>query len=421
MNAIPGSQNYAAAVAAGAYERETGGLFGKYDNVRRFWEDQINRYTLGSFLAPLVAAKSRGLSRMRVLDLGCGAGEGYEILANVNRKTASLADKEADMLPPHMIGCYRGVDLSSAMIEKARQNYAGNPKLSFETADLNEGLPVSKEDPSYDIYFSSFGALSHLEDEALARLIGDICGHMGGRAVFVADMVGRYSYEWQCYWGEGTGGEGCMRPYSMSYIYPPEARSHEQVEVFPLRFWGGAELLGFVTETCARHGVRIKRHGLHDRSILVGRHMNTAEFNPLAQPIREAVCSLHEFNVRTDLSRLLFDYVPLAGYPELNEFFEQFQMAWNAVVYGCMEALENWQNPEKLKEDPPKEYPQVVREAISTTRAVVRNLNWFRMGDPLANIVEPQLGYVLRNLESDLQKGLGAAHGLLAAFELVRE
>jgi hypothetical protein len=43
------------------------------------------------------------------------------------------------------------------------------------------------------------------------------------------------------------------------------------------------------------------------------------------------------------------------------------------------------------------------------------------MGDPLANIVEPQLGYILRNLESDLQQGLGAAHGVLAIFELVRK
>jgi SAM-dependent methyltransferase len=414
-------RNYAAAVDSGAYERDTGGLFGKYDNVRRFWEDQINRYTLRDFLFELVARKHKALSRVRVIDLGCGAGEGYEILTNVHKGDLSLSSKEVDVMRPQMIGEYRGVDISPAMVEKARQNYAANPKLHFEVADLNEGLPVTQEDPPYDIYFSSFGSLSHLEDDAFARVIEDICDHMGQTAIFVADLVGRYSYEWQCYWDDPEPGEGPLRPYSMSYIYPPHLRDNGHVERFPLRFWGGEELDAFVTQICERKGVTIARRQRHDRSILVGRHMNTGELNPHAQPIREAVCSLHEFHKRTDLDSLLFDYFPHPHHPELNRFFEQYQMAWNAVVFACKDAVENYDDPEKLREEPPQEYPEVVQHSIRTIRSVVANLKWFRMGDPLANIVEPQLGYVLRNLESDLQNGAGAAHGLLATYEFVKE
>lgn len=413
-------RNYSSAIATGAYDRDMQGLQRKHDNVRRFWEDQINRYVLSDFLADLAGRKESALERVRVLDLGCGAGEGYEILTNVQKPNVSLATKEVDVLPVQMIGYYRGVDLCPEMVQKAREIYAANPKLAFETADLNDGLPVEKGEPPYDIYFSSFGSLSHLEDEALGRLLEGICDQMGESAIIVADMVGRYSYEWPQYWDEDPEARR-MRPYSMSYIYPPEARKNGQVEVFPIRYWGGEELEAFVREICSRKGVKIVRRMIHDRSILVGRHMDTAEFNPNAQALREAVCSLHEFNIRTDLSSLLFDYIPRPEHPRLNTFFEQFQMAWNAVVYACMEALENWNNQEKLQEEPSEDCSDAVQRAIATVRAVVRNVRWFRMGDPLANIVEPQLGYVLRNLEIDMQRGMGAAHGVLATFELAKE
>ena len=70
---------------------------------------------------------------------------------------------------------------------------------------------------------------------------------------------------------------------------------------------------------------------------------------------------------------------------------------------------------------PPEELPEPVRESIRIIRNVVRNVQWFRMGDPRANVIEPQLGYILRNLEMDLQAGLGAAHGLLAIYELRKD
>jgi hypothetical protein len=190
---------------------------------------------------------------------------------------------------------------------------------------------------------------------------------------------------------------------------------------FPLRYWGGAELDAFMDEQARHNGVHIARRHLQDRSILVGRHMDTAELNPRARPIRATVNRLLEPHVRTDLRELIFDYIASPAHPELNRFFERFQMAWNAVVESAIEALERWDDPALLATPPGEDLPPPVREAIRTIRDVVRNVKWFRMGDPRANIVEPQLGYVLRNLELDMQQGLGAAHGLLAFYELSRE
>jgi len=38
------------------------------------------------------------------------------------------------------------------------------------------------------------------------------------------------------------------------------------------------------------------------------------------------------------------------------------------------------------------------------------------MGDPRANVIEPQLGYALRGLEMELQRGAGNGHGLVGIF-----
>jgi SAM-dependent methyltransferase len=412
------ADHYKPAVATGFYARDGGGLLGKYDNVRRYWENQATRYALHDFIGPLVARKRRSLSRVRVLDLGAGSGEGYEILASLKKPGDTWSSKEIDVMPSDILGYYKGIDVSPAMVEQGQQIYSSFPKVHFATGDLADGLRAVRDDAPYDIYFSSYGSLSHLRDRELERVITDVCAHFQGSCIFVADLLGRYSFEWQCYWNGPGADESNMRQYSMSYLYPAELLDQIEVDRFPMRYWAADEFDRFLNQILSRAGVRVVKTQVRDRSVLVGRHMSTAEFNPHAQPIRDAVNCLHEINHRTDLSALIFDYTAAPGFDKLNAFFDRFQMAWNAVVYAAIEALENWNKPELLRQQPSKEYPKVVRESIRTIRDVVRNLHWFRMGDPRANVVEPQLGYILRNLEIDFQQGMGAAHGLLATYEL---
>lgn len=414
------AKTYEAAVSEGFYGRDRSGLQGKYDNVRRYWEDQITRYALHEFVGSLVEEKRRALSRIRVLDLGAGAGEGYKILTSLKRRAENLGSSEVEVLPNDILGFYKGIDISGAMVEQGRQIYANDPKVRFDAGDLSEGLGVAADDPPYDIYYSSYGSLSHLRDEQLRRLIEEVYDNFEGSCIFIADLVGRYSFEWQCHWDRPTD-DANMRQYSMSYLYPEEMLDQVEVERFPLRYWGAREFDAWFGSIIEGRGGRIANRELRDRSILVGRHMNTREFNPRAQPIRAAVNRLHEFDQRCDLGSLLFDYAPKPGFDEINEFFEFFQMAWNAVVYDAIESLERWDDRDWLRRSPPEEFPEPVRESIRIIRNVVRNVQWFRMGDPRANVIEPQLGYILRNLEMDLQRGLGAAHGLLAIYELRKD
>lgn len=411
-------RNYEAAVASGFYERDLRGMEGKYDNVRRYWEDQISRYALRPFVEPLVRRKRRELSRIRVVDLGAGAGEGYEILSGMKNESEQLPSREVTLLPGEMIGHYHGIDISRAMVEQGNAIYHNNPKVHFSVGDLSEGLGEAGREPAFDIYFSSYSSLSHLSDEGLRTLVEEVCDHYDGSCVLVADMMGRYSFEWQCHWDRPGTDASNMRQYSMSYLYPADVLDRIEVERFPMRYWGAEEFDRFLTGLVEAQGSRVVQRQIWDRSIVVGRHMNTAEYNPHVQPVRTAVNSLHAMDRRTDLSSLLFDYVLHDGFPQLNRFFDRFQMAWNAVVYEAIAALEQWDDAGTIEEPPPDEYPEVVREAVATIRNVVRNVQWFRMGDPRANVVEPQLGYILRNLEMDLQQGMGTGHGLLAVYEL---
>ena len=54
-------------------------------------------------------------------------------------------------------------------------------------------------------------------------------------------------------------------------------------------------------------------------------------------------------------------------------------------------------------------------------KLVVGGVGWLVLGLPRENIIEPQLGYALRYLVTNLQRGQGCAHGLVGIFEIDKE
>jgi hypothetical protein len=177
-----------------------------------------------------------------------------------------------------------------------------------------------------------------------------------------------------------------------------------------------------VAEASRRAGVEIKPLEYFDRSVFTGRHMDTAEYNPHAQPIREAVNSVHEVNIRTDLSSLLIDYVPKPGFEFLNDYFEHLQMCWNTLVLYVDDLMQLYDIDSRgFSSSPspiPASYPPPLQQMMERMRLVVEGTGWLGYGLPRENIIEPQLGYALRHLATQLQQGLGCAHGLVGIFEV---
>jgi hypothetical protein len=252
-------------------------------------------------------------------------------------------------------------------------------------ADFSSGLPFEEE---YDLYFTSYGTLSHNNDEQTIRLLGDIAD-CSDDCFVLCDWLGAYSYEWQRLWGED------WMDYRISYL--PESGE----ESFPLRLMPSENVLKMVRAASDR----IKVEEIVDRSVFVGRHMDTAEYNEYCKLLRLFVNSLFEPNVRTNLEDLLITYHPREDCPRLNRFFEDFSRHWNALIRGVMDLGGDREEEVEIPE-------------IDKLERITESYPWTDDSNYRENVIEPQLGYALRNLEMRLQRGLGTAHGLLAILHI---
>lgn len=411
-----GLRTYSDTVARGYYDRHVGGLFGKHDNVRTYWEDQLTRIVIRPFVARIVKDCHSANRGVRVLDLGCGAGQGYELLTRISQKELDLDEELSYVLPSEKIDLFLGVDISDAMVEQGRQNYAGIPNVAFEQGDLSEGLGAIKAEPSFDIYFSSYGALSHLDTVALLRCLTDVLRHARPGALVVLDLLGRYSPEWPAYWGTDNE-KNDMRPYSMSYMYEEDERRNGDVEQFLLRFWSGDEIRELCRVLSRQDRVPLKVVELLDRSMFVGRHVDTREYQCNLPPLRNVVNHLYELNVRTKLERLRVDYRPTDGQKELNRFFGQLAMCWTEVVDFTLERIQG-KRIDLVALDGWRDFPPPLQTALMTMDRVIDSISWIDLGDVRANVLEPQLAYVLRRLEYTMQSGRGCGHGLVAVLQV---
>jgi len=414
---------YTEAVKSGLYAKQSG-LVGKYDNVRRYWEDEITRIFLRPYLQKLIDRCQASMKRLRIMDLGCGSADGYELLTGVRERDADLQQLEVDILSDQILGLYKGIDLNEDLLNQARSIYSDNPKMIFKQADFTKSLPIVGDERPYDLYFSSFGTFSHHnEDETAVRLLAGIAERVENYAVVVCDWLGRYSYEWQSLWTRDPD-EVKNMDYVVSYIYGPEEREErrDQLQHLTLRLMSRGEAEGIIAEANKRAGVEIKPLKWFDRSVFSGRHMDTAEYNPHAQPLRNAINSLHEPNLRTEMDSLLVNYVPKGGFDFLNDYFEHLQMCWNVLVRHVAQLMEAFdeENRTFTKEPPdvPISCPSALRDMMERMEQIVEGVGWLGYGLPRENIIKPQLGYALRHLTSNLQQGQGCGHGLVGIFEI---
>lgn len=407
---------YSEAVSTGQYAKKSG-LIGKYDNVRRFWEDEVTKLFIRPYLKELVDMKTKKLERLRILDIGCGAGDGYDLLMGITAKDVGIYEYAVETIDEELLGLYMGIDINPELLKQASEIHTNNEKVIFQESNFLNGLPTTEM--GFDIYFTSYGTLSHNNDKETVKLLIDITKHCDKNALVICDWLGRYSYEWQELWVKEPDKETFM-DYRISYIYLPEERTRVDIQSFPLRIISGEEALNIVKEAREKSGAEIKLRKFFDRSIFVGRHMDTAEYNRHRYSVREAVNSLLEPNTRTDLNPLIIDYFPKQGFKTLNKFFEGFSMCWNTLVKHTMEFLSEFQEglyKENGLVDTFTFYPEPLKNAVQTMKNVI-NSTGNLPGDARANIIEPQLAYALRKLEMDMQQGWGTGHGLVSILEI---
>ncbi len=401
---------YNEALKSGLYQKPSG-LLGKYDNVRRFWEDEELGLYLRPYLERLVARKRKQNKKLRLLDLGCGSGDGLEFITNISRQS-SIAERAPKLIEPDIIECYRGIDINEGLLRQAQAIYHNRPNVSFVHADIND-FDLGAEE-TYDLYLANYGTLSHNTDEQTVKFLSNVARRSKNGALVAIDWLGRYSYEWQTLWTRDFGHNQWM-DYVISYIYSDRKAEQPELSSFKLRIMERKEVLHIYRQAKRKAGGAITLRKLSDRSSLVGRHMDTAQYNPCCQPLRRLVNSLFEPNVCTNLDEVLVLYIPKDGYTEVNAYYQRLADCWNHLVNYTKALLEEGEPPQA-----PAEMPLILRRTLRTMKSIVKTASRVKIGNARASLVEPQLGYCLRELEMGLQQGLGCGHGLVAIFEVVK-
>jgi len=402
---------YEAAVRQGFYGLEAGGLFGKKDNVRKYWEDLFIKLSLRNVVSLLLEHKDK----IRIVDLGSGSGEGFELLTHIPMGSEVAALERNFILSADQVAHCVGLDISPAMVDQGRKNYADRPNVTFQQVDLSEGFPLAAEEP-FDLYFSSYSSLSHLTASALAHVTRQIIAHARGTAYLVYDMFGRFSPEWPLYWSR-TCDE--TLPYNMAYLLAPAERTPDRIENFPVTYWSAAKLDALVSEAARAAGKHAAVLAMQDRSILVGRHTDTGLFNQNPNRMRHAVNCLFDWDYRGDTTHLGVDLAYLDAYrpvqPQAWERIHQYHQDWMTVVqtYTALAGSDNALVKRLIEESRPD-----LSEELKMLAWIFRNAARFPVVDFWANVMGPQVACVLRNLEFLLPRGLGCGHGLLCVVEI---
>ncbi len=402
---------YNEALKSGQYQKP-GGLMGKYDNVRRFWEDEQLGLYLKPYLARLIARRKEHGEGLHVLDLGCGSGDGFEFITSINDSKDSVSEHNIKLVEPDVLKLYRGIDINEGLLEQARATYRNAENMDFVLSDFNELDHAAEE--TYDLYLANYGTLSHNTDEQTVNLLASIARQSKNGAIIAIDWLGRYSYEWQTLWTDNLEDNQWM-DYAISYIYADGDREEQELTYFPLRIMGRREVQNIYQQARKKADGAIVLRKLADRSSFVGRHMDTAQYNPHCQPLRGLVNLLFEPNLSSNLDDLLVHYAPREGFTEVNAYHQNLTAWWNYLITYTRAILEQSTPPEA-----PLAISGTARKVLSTMNKVVKAAAGTRVGTPRTSLVEPQLGYCLRELEMGLQAGLGCGHGLVAIFEIVK-
>jgi SAM-dependent methyltransferase len=354
------------------------------DNVKKYWEREVSQFVLRPFLKQLTGSK------LRVLDLGSGYGQGFELLTHIPLHETNHQLQQEYLITENQLELYLGLDNEYDWVCQANEIYQTHKRVRFLKTDFKQGLNFLKGvEPAFDIYFSGDGSLSKLTKTELSGLIAEVYQHARSGSWLILDLAGRFAAD---------------RPYERNL---PKIQAWSREEIL--------DLLHFLVE---KKHLRLDVLKIFDRAILLGNNQAFDYPNSPFQNVREGVNRLFTPYQRTDLNELIIpaEWLKLPDLPQIRSFFNYFIEIWNNFLKYSLLRLEKTISPEQIGDW--EQFPASLQFGMLTLDRLIRDTEWIAYGDPRANLIEPHIAYVLRNLEFSLQQGLGCGQNMQLVLQI---
>ena len=406
---------YETAVSIGYYGSEASGLSGRKDYVRKFWEDIVIKMACRPYIEKIVStAKS-----VRILDMGSGSGDGYELLTHIPCSSQKDNVGSDFILMPSNVEEYNGIDINKQELERGKLKYPQNPNIKFEYANLENGLPSNILDgKSYDIYLSTYGSLSFLEPGQLENLLLQIFNHSHSGSVLVFDVLGKFCPAWPKYWSQTK----TMLPYSFSYLELNGKKNYHNVEWIDLAFWSIEGLKNHLLSAASKAGVKLESISFTDRSIFVGRLIDSGLLSNKPLPYRYQVNRLLDNDERAEVRHLKIELDHLDKFKNINgkvwDRLTDYQRQWNRIII-LLEALVH-RDDLQVKNFLENTDIEVMSDELKFLTWLFRNADRFPVVDFWASVIDPQIAIILRNIEMSYPDAVGCGHSLICAMEIVK-
>ena len=355
--------------------------------------------------------------RLRVLDLGSGSGDGYEMLTHIPPSTPKGNIGSGFIISPAQLEMYAGIDINKQAIELGKVKYSGNPEVFFEYGNLEDGIPSGIQDSKpFDIYLSTYGSLSFLDPGQLENLLVQIFKHSRKGSILVFDVHGKYCPAWPQYWSES----GTMLPYSFSYLASNGKRNSNNIEWIDLAFWSVEGLKDQLLTSASKAGIALNNISFADRSIFVGRLMDSGLLSGKPMPYRYQINRLLDPDERAEVEQLTIDLDYLEDFKKINprvwERLTDYQRQWNRIII-LLQALMH-QDDIKVKNFLENTDIELMSDELKFLTWLFRNADRFPVVDFWGSVIDPQIAIILRNIEMSYPDAVGCGHSLVCAMEI---
>jgi hypothetical protein len=326
------------------------------DLVTSCWERELLQFILRHYVP-------KNADKFRCLSIGDTQDEIYTTLQQIK-----TVDSRLDNSPTHWIKeasweLFMALNLNSEEVEMLNEKYNTQKKVRFFRHDYRQGLGIFKHEAAFDWYWLGIEATQQCSESQLAFLLANVLQHAQPHSIIALDLVGKHN---------------------VAHLDEVKGWDWDMVE----------NLLGILP---VQGGMRVKALKKIDRSVW------------LHQPLRDVVQDLFKPFVRTPLESLLLSPTALPAHTteEVKVFFAELTYCWNTLVRYTIERFAGNHTPPEEMQDW-VEMPTALKYSLKSTEQIIQDMEWVAYGDVRANVLEPHLGYALRHLEYELQKGLGA-------------